>query len=158
MGVGSLLAHMAIGRWHMLLLLTLTIHIWMGLGPSMTGVTPITPTWHLRRVWCGGPGGHILWGVTLTLVTILTGACRGHTPELPIIIHAARVPWARTLAPGSSPGLGRILWVRVHWGRCRWTRLLLRRKWIIKVHLFWQGHKILRNLHLTFDWHYMGQK
>ena len=27
-----------------------------------------------------------------------------------------------------------------------------------KVHIFWEGHKILRNLHLTFDWHYIGQK
>ena len=26
-----------------------------------------------------------------------------------------------------------------------------------KVHIFWEGHKILRNLHLTFDWHYIGQ-
>ena len=27
-----------------------------------------------------------------------------------------------------------------------------------KVNVFWEGHKILRNLHLTFDWHYTGQK
>ena len=27
-----------------------------------------------------------------------------------------------------------------------------------KVHIFWEGHKILLNLHLTFDWHYIGQK
>ena len=27
-----------------------------------------------------------------------------------------------------------------------------------KVHIFWEGHKFLRNLHLTFDWHYIGQK
>ena len=27
-----------------------------------------------------------------------------------------------------------------------------------KVHIFWEGHKLLRNLHLTFDWHYIGQK
>ena len=27
-----------------------------------------------------------------------------------------------------------------------------------KVHIFWEGHKILRNLPLTFDWHYIGQK
>ena len=27
-----------------------------------------------------------------------------------------------------------------------------------KVHIFWEGHKTLRNLHLTFDWHYTGQK
>ena len=26
-----------------------------------------------------------------------------------------------------------------------------------KVHIFWEGHKILQNLHSTFDWHYMGQ-
>ena len=26
-----------------------------------------------------------------------------------------------------------------------------------KVHTFWEGHKILQNLHLTFDWHYIGQ-
>ena len=29
---------------------------------------------------------------------------------------------------------------------------------IHKVRIFWEGHKILRNLHLTFDWHYIGQK
>ena len=27
-----------------------------------------------------------------------------------------------------------------------------------KVHIFCKGHKILRDLHLTFDWHYIGQK
>ena len=27
-----------------------------------------------------------------------------------------------------------------------------------KVHIFWEGPKILQNLHLTFDWHYIGQK
>ena len=27
-----------------------------------------------------------------------------------------------------------------------------------KVHIFWEGHKILRNLHLTFDWNFIGQK
>ena len=26
-----------------------------------------------------------------------------------------------------------------------------------KVHIFWEGHIILRNLHLTFDWHFIGQ-
>ena len=24
--------------------------------------------------------------------------------------------------------------------------------------IFWEGHKILRNLHLAFDWHYIGHK
>ena len=27
----------------------------------------------------------------------------------------------------------------------------------VKVHIFWEGHKILRNLHCWFDWHYIGQ-
>ena len=27
-----------------------------------------------------------------------------------------------------------------------------------EVHILWKGHKILRNLHLTFDWYYTGQK
>ena len=27
-----------------------------------------------------------------------------------------------------------------------------------KVHIFWEVHKLLQNLHLTFDWHYIGQK
>ena len=27
-----------------------------------------------------------------------------------------------------------------------------------KVHIFWESHKILQNLQLTFDWHYIGQK
>ena len=25
----------------------------------------------------------------------------------------------------------------------------------IKIHIFWEGRTILRNLHLTFDWHYI---
>ena len=29
---------------------------------------------------------------------------------------------------------------------------------IAKVHIFWEGHKILQNLHFTFDWQYIGQK
>ena len=32
------------------------------------------------------------------------------------------------------------------------------KKLAFKVHIFWEGHKILQNLHLTFDWHYIGQK
>ena len=31
-------------------------------------------------------------------------------------------------------------------------------KKLVKVDIVWEGHKILRNLHLTFDWHYIGQK
>ena len=43
-----------------------------------------------------------------------------------------------------------------HWS----VNSVLRREIILncKVHIFWEGHKILRNLHLTFDWHYIGQK
>ena len=26
-----------------------------------------------------------------------------------------------------------------------------------KLHIFWEAHKILRNLHRRFDWHYIGQ-
>ena len=26
-----------------------------------------------------------------------------------------------------------------------------------KDHIFWEGHKILRNLHFRFDWQYIGQ-
>ena len=26
-----------------------------------------------------------------------------------------------------------------------------------KVHIFWKGHKNLRNLHSRFDWHYIGK-
>ena len=29
--------------------------------------------------------------------------------------------------------------------------------WSNKVHIFWEVHKILRNLHLTFDWHYKSK-
>ena len=30
-------------------------------------------------------------------------------------------------------------------------------KKIFKVHIFWEGHKILWNLHQLFDWQYIGQ-
>ena len=26
-----------------------------------------------------------------------------------------------------------------------------------KVHVFWEGHKILQDLHCRFDWHYIEQ-
>ena len=29
---------------------------------------------------------------------------------------------------------------------------------VYEVHIFWEGHEFLLNLHLTFDWHCMGQK
>ena len=31
--------------------------------------------------------------------------------------------------------------------------------WLLKgkVHIFWEGHKILQNLHQLFDWQYTGQ-
>ena len=29
--------------------------------------------------------------------------------------------------------------------------------WIGTLRIFWEGHKILRNLHRNFDWHYIGQ-
>ena len=33
-----------------------------------------------------------------------------------------------------------------------------RMEWItIKVHIFWEGHKVLWNLQCRFDWHYIGQ-
>ena len=34
---------------------------------------------------------------------------------------------------------------------------LVPNKQFIKVHIFWDGHKILRNLHRRFDCYYMGQ-
>ena len=27
----------------------------------------------------------------------------------------------------------------------------------VKLHIFWEGHKILQNLHQLFDWQYIGQ-
>ena len=37
--------------------------------------------------------------------------------------------------------------------------VMLERCWkTIKVPIFWEDNTILQNLHLTFDWHYIGQK
>ena len=41
---------------------------------------------------------------------------------------------------------------------CKDLKCVLKWRYFIKVHIFWEGHKIMRNLHLTFDWHYIGQK
>ena len=38
------------------------------------------------------------------------------------------------------------------------TRVMLINLFISKVHIFWEGHKILRNLPLTFDPMYCSQK
>ena len=42
-------------------------------------------------------------------------------------------------------------WWCVHILGCAWARAS-------KVHIFWECHKILRNLQPTFEWHYIGQK
>ena len=45
------------------------------------------------------------------------------------------------------------------YSRVRWAKSLkitgLKKKG--KVHIFCEGHKILRNLHQLFDWQYIGQ-
>ena len=50
----------------------------------------------------------------------------------------------------------------IHYKGCQlWMVVLLKlttTKIPVKVHIFWEGHKILGNLHLTFDWHYIGEK
>ena len=53
--------------------------------------------------------------------------------------------------------LRKSLWIH---GRWNWVGMGAIESFCIyiKVHIFWEGHKILRNLHLTFDWHYIGQK
>ena len=35
--------------------------------------------------------------------------------------------------------------------------LALKKKNMFKLHIFWEGHKILRNLHCRFDSYYIGQ-
>ena len=38
------------------------------------------------------------------------------------------------------------------------SKILLKKKfYILKVHIFWEGDKILQNLHQIFDWQYIGQ-
>ena len=48
-------------------------------------------------------------------------------------------------------------YVRICLGLCIWRSVVPSFKNIVisKIHIFWEGHKILRNLHLTFDWHYI---
>ena len=50
----------------------------------------------------------------------------------------------------------------IFWKNCLVRRLkvtdFFKRNWSIKVHIFWEGHKILRNLPLTFDNIYCSQK
>ena len=43
---------------------------------------------------------------------------------------------------------------QICWNTCKYTRKTLSS---FKVHKFWEGHKILWNLHHTFYWHYIGQ-
>ena len=40
---------------------------------------------------------------------------------------------------------------------CVFHQSMQRKLWDIKVHIFWDDHKILRNLHRRFDCYYMGQ-
>ena len=47
-----------------------------------------------------------------------------------------------------------ILWVQ--WITVRHSTKISRLTLKVKVHIPWEGHIILRNLHLTFDWHYLA--
>ena len=38
-----------------------------------------------------------------------------------------------------------------------WWAFKLQWYFFVKVHIFWEGHKILQNLHQLFDWQYIGQ-
>ena len=40
---------------------------------------------------------------------------------------------------------------------CVFHHSMQRQKWDIKVHIFWDDHKILRNLHRRFDCYYIGK-
>ena len=41
----------------------------------------------------------------------------------------------------------------------QWSQTILNGVYSLgKVQIFWEGHKILWNPHLTFEWHYIGQK
>ena len=42
------------------------------------------------------------------------------------------------------------------WNNQEWSGLV-EPKIRLKVHIFWEGHKILQNLHQLFDWQYIGR-
>ena len=53
------------------------------------------------------------------------------------------------------------------WLRCKrnYSKSILFEKYVcltswfrFKVHIFWESHKILRNLHVTFYWHFLGKR
>ena len=45
--------------------------------------------------------------------------------------------------------------LHLHW-RLKYTWIKTGKE-IYKVHIFWEGHKILQNLHRRFEWHYIRQ-
>ena len=44
-----------------------------------------------------------------------------------------------------------------HWPHPPW-HLFFIKQGLSKVHIFWECNKILQNIHLIFEWHYIGQK
>ena len=84
-----------------------------------------------------------------------------------------RTNWSQWVVPKSSLGIRCLFALLPKFEICAETRLQLFETFIpwlfekvlfcdtscfFKVHIFWEGHKILQNFHLTFDWHSIGQK
>ena len=68
--------------------------------------------------------------------------------------------WSQSLNliwPDLTQNLGQLGWVSPKIGS---DLVALKETEVVvhKVHIFWESHKILQNLHLTFDWHYIGHK
>ena len=82
------------------------------------------------------------------------------------LTKAALLPFLLTPAskPTSSISINKVGWAAYLWGGKKGTNAIIiisfciwrgaiqtwRRSFIHKAHIFWEGHKILRNLHLTF--------
>ena len=58
-----------------------------------------------------------------------------------------------------APNLPNLLSMRKVKVTCGILKTIISRSlWTVKVHIFWEGHKILRNLPLTFDYSTYSQK
>ena len=104
--------------------------------------------------------------IPLTCESDVGVPCGPDPHESPYVMRGSEPPdWeteplqnrAGSVQPSSTMLRKNQYWVSIFWMETRkdifGAKICIARK----VHIFWEGHRILRNLHRRFDWHYIRQ-
>jgi hypothetical protein len=107
-------------------------------------------------IWCFGRSLTRSWRVPVPTPKVAVGVTIVRTIS-PGSSMSSQHEWRMTLGCSSSPTwFGEFIWFLSF--LIIWSIEDIDLNYHVKVHIFWEGHKILRNLPLTFDYSTYSQK